>query len=372
MQAFPLHEREHALGIEREENDGRARDDRAEPLFAGAEHLLVQHALRDVTRVYDHAVRVRLIELRLTDRFEGAPRSVRMLEPERGGLGRPGPLNRVGQRFHDRREVLGVHELERVVVEQLLGAIAEQALHRRAHVPDDAVVAENRDDVGSIFGQGAEMLLALAQRFLDAGALQRGGEHVRERLNEQDVGTAEFTRLRAVGPEHTPGTLASLHDDAHPAHDVVCFEMGRDAEPDLGGEILDDHRAGGSERVAGQRAAVGRDQRSPDRPLGPALARPHQQAAVLRFELENLAELDVEPARQELGRGVEQVDGELPGERLLAEVGDRLLLARRRAQLLLGAVRFRDPKPPKPLRAQPCSVLERRVRKLDARRLASP
>ena len=216
------------------------------------------------------------------------------------------------------------------------------------------------------------MLFALAQGFLDPRALERGREHVRERLDEQHVGAAELPRLRVVGAEHTPGPVAALHDHANAAHDVVCFEVGRDGESDFGGEILDDQWSGGIERVARQRAAVGRDQRSPDRALAPSLAGAQQQAAVLRPKLENLAELDVEPAGQKLGRGVEQVDGELPGERLLTEVRHGLLLARPRAQLLLGAVRFRDPKPPKPLRAHPCSVLEGRVRKLDARRPSSP
>src|SRR5437867_4853326 len=160
------------------------------------------------------------------------------------------------------------------------------------------------------------MLLALAQCFLDPCALERGREHVRERLDEQHVGAAELPRLRVVGAEHTPGPVAALHDHANAAHDVVCFEVGRDGESDFGGEILDDQWSGGIERVARQRAAVGRDQRSPDRALAPSLAGAQQQAAVLRPKLENLAELDVEPAGQKLGRGVEQVDGELPGERL--------------------------------------------------------
>ena len=127
------------------------------------------------------------------------------------------------------------------------------------------------------------MLLALAQCFLDPRALERGREHVRERLDEQDVGSAELPQLRAVRAEHAPRTFAALHDDAHAAGDVVRFEMRRNAEPDFGGEILNDQRSGGIQRVACQRAAVGRDQRAPDRALAPSHTRAQQQATVLRF-----------------------------------------------------------------------------------------
>ena len=153
VQPLSFGEREDTLRIEREKNDGRTGDHRAQPLLAGPEHLLVQDALGDVTRVDDHAVRIRLIEPRLTDRFEHAPRAVGVLEPECRGLRRPGLLNRVRQRFHDGRQIVGMHELEGVASQELVGAIAQQPLHRRAHVTNDAVIAQNCDDVGGVFGQ---------------------------------------------------------------------------------------------------------------------------------------------------------------------------------------------------------------------------
>src|SRR6266849_2696398 len=91
----------------------------------------------------------------------------------------------IPERFHHRPEVVGVHDLDRVATQQLVGAIAEQPLHRRAHIPQDSVVPQDGDDVGGIFRQRAEVLLALAQRVLDARALERGREHVGERLDEQ-------------------------------------------------------------------------------------------------------------------------------------------------------------------------------------------
>ncbi len=77
---------------------------------------------------------------------------------------------------------------------------------------------------------------------------------------------------------------------------------------------------------------------------------------MLGLQLEDFAERDIQPAGDELGGGTEQVGPRHAGQRLLAEVRDRFLLARRRAQLLLGAVRFLDAQPAKPLRLHPGSV----------------
>ncbi len=117
------------------------------------ENFFLPHALGHVTGVDDHAVSVRLIEPRLTDRLEHAPRAVGMFEAECGRLGRARLLNGIRQRFHDGREIVRVHELECVPPQQLARAVAEQPLHGRRDVPDDTVVAENGDDVGGVFRQ---------------------------------------------------------------------------------------------------------------------------------------------------------------------------------------------------------------------------
>ena len=52
---------------------------------------------------------------------------------------------------------------------------------------------------------------------------------------------------------------------------------------------------------------------------------------MLRLQLEDLAELDVQASGNKLGGGIEQIGSRHSGERLLTEVGDRLLLASRRA-----------------------------------------
>ena len=88
----------------------------------------------------------------------------------------------------------------------------------------------------------------------------------------------------------------------------------------------------------------------------PAFARPHQQAAVLRLQLEDLTERDIQASSHELRGGTKEVGPRHPRERLLAEVRNRFLLARGRAELLIGAARLLDAQPSEPLRSHPCSV----------------
>jgi len=132
--------------------------------------------------------------------------------------------------------------------------------------------------------------------------------------------------------------------------------MGRCAESDFGSKICDDERAGGIESVPGERRGVCRHQGLADTAVAPPFARPHEQAAVLRLQLEDLAELDVQASGNELGGGIEQVGPRHSSQGLLAEVRHRLLLTRRRAQLLLGTARFLDAQPAEPLRSHPSSV----------------
>ena len=200
------------------------------------------------------------------------------------------------------------------------------------------------------------MLFAFAQRVFHPCALERGGENVGKCLDEKDVRTAELPRLRAVRSQHAPGTVAALHDHADAADDAVLLEMGRCAESDFAGEIGNDERTSRVERIPGERSRLRGDERLADTTLVPPYARPHQQAAVLRPQLEDFTELDVQTAGDERGGGVEQVGTRNAGERLLAEVRDRLLLACRRAQLQLGAARFLDAQPAEPLRSHSCPV----------------
>jgi hypothetical protein len=73
---------------------------------------------------------------------------------------------------------------------------------------------------------------------------------------------------------------------------------------------------------------------------------------VLRLQLEHFAEGDIETASHEPGGGHQKLGQSRAGQRMLAEVGDRFLLAGGRAQLLLGMARLLGAEPPEPLGAQ--------------------
>src|SRR6266540_3623011 len=156
MESLSFGEGEDAPGIEREKNDRRAGHDRTQALLAGVQDFVLPDALRDVTGVDDHAIGVGLIESCLSDRLQHAPGAVRMLEPERRRMRGAWTLDRIRQGFHHGREIVGMHELERVASQQLAGAVPEQALDRGADVAQDAIVSPS---VERLLGYGASELL---------------------------------------------------------------------------------------------------------------------------------------------------------------------------------------------------------------------
>ena len=143
-----------------------------------------------------------------------------------------------------------MNEFEGVAAQQLAGAVAEQPFHRRARVANDAVVAQNCDDVRGVFSQRTEVLFALAQRFFNARALQRSREHMGEGLHEQHVRTAEFPRLCAVCSQDTPRSFPTLHRNAHSADDIMRFEMRRETEAGFHPGIFEHERTGSAEDIS--------------------------------------------------------------------------------------------------------------------------
>jgi len=83
------------------------------------------------------------------------------------------------------------------------------------------------------------------------------------------------------------------------------------------------------------RIRIGRQHRAPDRPLAPADPGAQQQRAALRAELEHAGERDLEHARHD-GHGTrDELVRWGAGQRPLAHMGHRFLLARGGAQLRL-------------------------------------
>jgi hypothetical protein len=82
---------------------------------------------------------------------------------------------------------------------------------------------------------------------------------------------------------------------------------------------------------------IRRQHGAPDRPVAPPHAGAEQQGATLRSELEHTAERDLQNPRCERYGRTDQLGWRRARERLLPEVCHGFLLARRGAQLLLGA-----------------------------------
>src|SRR2546430_1112327 len=91
-------------------------------------------------------------------------RAAKRPEPELRGVGDPGVADRARQGLGDDRNVVRMHIVERVALEQLPRCVSEHALHGRAGVAEHAVLAHDRDDVRRVLDERAEVLLAPSQR----------------------------------------------------------------------------------------------------------------------------------------------------------------------------------------------------------------
>lgn len=129
VEPAPLDHREHTLPVECEQHERRSRDDGAQPLLVGAQGTLLAPPLRDVPGVDDDMGGSTRRYARLPHRLEHPPRAVRRPEPELRRLRARGALDGAGERLRDRRDVIGMHVIERVALEQVAGLVAEHALH---------------------------------------------------------------------------------------------------------------------------------------------------------------------------------------------------------------------------------------------------
>ena len=267
-----------------------------------------------------------MIEPRLTDGLQHAPRAVVVPEPEFRRLRHVRPLDRASERLGHKRNVLRVHEVERVPLEQLDRRIPEHALHRRARVAEDAVVADNGDDVGRILDQRTEVLFTAAERLFGGSAVDRSREHVRQRLQKVRVVDRELAPASAVSAQDAERPILPVNEHAQAAYDTVRREQRRAAEPRIRRQVFYDDRPRGAQGVAG----VGVGVRGDDDPalVAPAHTRAQQQRPVFGPKLEHTTEFHFQhPGRQRHGR-VHQLPNRRAGERLLPQVGDGLLLPR--------------------------------------------
>ena len=278
------------------------------------------------------------VHARLADGLEHSPRAIPVPEAKLRRLRRPRRLHPAPQGVGDRHEVVGVHELEGVALEQIARSVSQQPLHRGARVAEDAVFAQDGDDVGGVVDEGAEVLLALAKCILGAGAVNRGRQDVRHRLYEVRVVHRELAPLCRMGPQDAEGAILALHHDAQPTHHLVLGEERRAPEAAVGGEVVHHDGRRGPQHIAGEGVAVRRKDGVANAPVLPSHTRPQHQRAALRPELEQPRVFHIESTSDEAHRVVQEDRQRRPRQSELAEVRHRFLLAGRDAQRLLGGV----------------------------------
>src|SRR5438094_7294182 len=119
--------------------------------------LLRARALADVPPVDLDAADGGMIEEVGELRLDVAPRAVRPEDAafDRGSMAGDG----AAERGRDRLQVVRMDVARGLLAEQVLGAMVEQPLDRRALVADHAFGVENRDHVGAVLDERAEALL---------------------------------------------------------------------------------------------------------------------------------------------------------------------------------------------------------------------
>ena len=135
---------------------------------------LVALSRRDVAAVHDHAADVGIAEQVVHRRLERAPAAAALLEPE---LHRLHAFDRrLGDRGQHRVVIVGMDAVLKSGAEEVVGAVAEEALHRGALIENVASGIDHRGDVGGVLDERAETALVLAQcllRLPPRGALAR-------------------------------------------------------------------------------------------------------------------------------------------------------------------------------------------------------
>ena len=276
VEPLPFDHREHGVAVQREQHQRRTGDHGTQPRLVLPQRALLTPPLGDVARVHDQLGGARVGQAGLADGLEQPPRAVVRPEPELRGLGTPGTVDGARQRLRDGGDVVRVDEVEGIALQQVAGLVAEHALDRRAGVAEHAVFPNDRHDVRRVLDEGAEVLLALAQRRFSARAIDGGGKHVRHRLEEVGVVDRELAAPCRMNAQHAEGPLLPMHHDAEAGGDAVLRQQRGAPEPRIAREVLHHHRPGRAQHVARVRVGVRRYHRATDAPLAPPHARAQQ------------------------------------------------------------------------------------------------
>src|SRR4051812_36899820 len=172
--------------------------------------------------------------------------------------------------------------------------------------------------------------------------LHSGREHVGHRLQEVEVVPGEGVAPCRKGPERAKRLTASRDHDHRAAHHAAVRQQRRDLEALVGGKLFGHDRPAGIDRVVDQRAKALYVGGVPDIAPVPALARAQQYLLPPRWDLRDTNALDVERARHQGDRLLQQRLEVIAGERPKPQVGYQRLLARSVLTLLLGPLAIGD------------------------------
>src|SRR3982751_6003380 len=105
----------------------------------------------------------------------------------------------------DFRQIVLANKLEDILADQLFRLVAEEALDRRALVAYPPALVQDRDDVGSVFDERAEMFFATPESLSRPLTLDDSSElcaDVSHHFQERLVGLARFVREEFQHGDH--------------------------------------------------------------------------------------------------------------------------------------------------------------------------
>ena len=124
------------------------------------------------------------------------------------------------------------------------------------------------------------------------------GQRVGKRLQEGDVGIAEFAAMRAVDLEHAEGVAVCPDQHVDGTADAVLEQQLRRAKPRLCRQVVGNHRFPGTEGVSCRALEIAAHARVADHPRLPAYARAYEKRLLLGQVLQHFRE----PHLQAIGR----------------------------------------------------------------------
>ena len=162
---------------------------------------------------------------------------------------------------------------------------------------------------------------------LELAALDGACKKIADGGEKRQLLRAELPLLAGADGENAIGAAVAAGDgDVHAAGAVVLLQIGRNLEPDLGGEIGDDDRDGRIQREAGKAVRRRRGQNRADEVRFPAEAGAQHELAAAGQKLEDLDEIDRQRQRDRAHGVVEQPFEIGLGQRALAELSQRFLV----------------------------------------------